>query len=40
MDTARQSRNKRDLTAENAKNAEVESILFVFSAFSAVKLPR
>jgi hypothetical protein len=30
-------RKLRNLTAENAKNAEGESILFVLSAFSAVK---
>ena len=38
MDAARQSCNQRDLTAENAKSAEVESNLFAFSVFSAVKL--
>lgn len=31
-------RNQRNLTAENAKSAEVESILFVFSAFFAVEI--
>ena len=31
--TARRTHNQKNLTAENAKIAEVESILFVFSAF-------
>ena len=33
MNPARQSRSEEKLTAENAKSAEVEILLFVLSAF-------
>jgi len=38
MDLARLAPQPKMITAKNAKNAEMKSLLFVFFAFSAAKI--